>query len=555
MKLKTVLIIVIIIAAFLRLFMLSSVPAGITSDEADTGYDAYSIIKTGHDQWGQTYPLVSFRGFGDYRMPIYTYFVSSSMSLFGVSELAVRLPSAIAGVFSVFFIYLLSRKIFGEKAALLSSFLFAFSPWAIGMSRQGIESNLAMTFYIFALFLFLKIKEGKKFLLLSLLFFILSMYSYTSYIISTPLTVLVLSIINLRQLLKIKKEASISITLFVVSILPLIFLSSAGTKRASQIGFMSDITSLGIIDVLNLKIGACYQILPSFFCRALDNKPLTFLSVFANNYLHHFSLDFLYLKGTTTQFSLLPERGLLYSYEIIFLLLGLFFIFKKRKGIFIVVLFLLAAVPDSLSGGGHHSRALCLLPFIILIEGAGLTFLIIYIGKLRRELKYLLLSALSILILFSLSSFIISYFSYFQKYYSPYSLYAYKQMSKELPDFSKKYESVYISNYLNDEPQYIFYLFYNKYDPVKFQKKENITYTVDQKTGFIKITKIGNINFTDFRMDNGIPDKYKSQKSLFIASPDAFSKSTAALKSFKSLSGGVIFQAVEYNNLEKALNE
>jgi len=66
------LFLIIILGLILRTWHLSALPAGFTADEASHGYDAYSLLKTGKDQWGASWPL-AFRSFGDFKLPIYTY--------------------------------------------------------------------------------------------------------------------------------------------------------------------------------------------------------------------------------------------------------------------------------------------------------------------------------------------------------------------------------------------------------------------------------------------------------------------------------------------------
>ena len=57
---------------FLRAIWWSKFPPGFTADEATMGYDAYSLLKTGKDQFGTSWPL-AFRSFGDYRPPLHIY--------------------------------------------------------------------------------------------------------------------------------------------------------------------------------------------------------------------------------------------------------------------------------------------------------------------------------------------------------------------------------------------------------------------------------------------------------------------------------------------------
>lgn len=552
MKIKYLLILIIVLGLLFRFVSLDQIPAGITSDEANKGYDSYALSVNGKDQWGSFLPSVAFRGFGDYRLPVYNYLILPFITFFDVSSLSVRLPSAIAGAFSVLIIYFLSKKLFNRSVGLLSAFLLAVSPWAIGLSRQGLEANVAMTLYLLAFLLFLNFDKSKKYLYLSCILFGMTMYTYTSYIIFVPLTLVVLFALFKRKIIHSKKEFILSSTLLVLISIPLIFFSSAGNARFSQVGFTQDVTSIGLIDVLNLKLGSCYESLPEILCRVVNNKAVTFSSVFFQNYIHHFSFDFLYIKGTTTQFSLLYERGLLYLYGAVFILVGLFAVFKSRKNIFLIFLLLLSAIPDSLSGSGHDVRSSTMLPFLIIFESVGLFSTFSYLTKKKLFGKTIQLFIVG-LVLFSVTSFAVSYFTYFKKHHSSYSLYVYKELSQDLPELSKEYSNIYISTYMNDDSQYIFYLFYNKYDPIKFQSKEDVVYEVE-KNGFVNVKKIDNVNFTSFRIVDEIPKEIVDKNSLLIASPNAFPSEVESLKEYKDLSGGVIFKVVEYNKMVEFLD-
>ena len=104
--------IILIIGAYLRLFLLSSVPPSLTWDEASWGYNAYSLGIDGKDEFGKLLPLTHLESFGDYKPPLYAYLAAPFVKLMGLTELAVRLPSAILGIFTIFVTYLLTKKIF-----------------------------------------------------------------------------------------------------------------------------------------------------------------------------------------------------------------------------------------------------------------------------------------------------------------------------------------------------------------------------------------------------------------------------------------------------------
>src|SRR3990167_416318 len=88
-----------------RLAKISEIPPSLYWDEASIGYNAYSVLQTGKDEWGETLPL-HFRAFGEFKLPVYIYSVVIAEMFFGMSALAVRLPAVIYGLFSVLGMYL-----------------------------------------------------------------------------------------------------------------------------------------------------------------------------------------------------------------------------------------------------------------------------------------------------------------------------------------------------------------------------------------------------------------------------------------------------------------
>lgn len=105
------LILIFILALCLRLFWLGRFPVSLNRDEAAIGWNAYSILKTGKDEWGEFLSL-SFKSFGDYKMPLYIYFTVPFVALFGFSEFSVRFPSAFFGSLTVLLVYFLVKELF-----------------------------------------------------------------------------------------------------------------------------------------------------------------------------------------------------------------------------------------------------------------------------------------------------------------------------------------------------------------------------------------------------------------------------------------------------------
>jgi len=97
------------VALFARFYKLSQHPVSLSMDEVSIGYNAYSILKTGRDEWGQSFPL-AFRSVGDYKPPVNIYLTVPSIAFFGLTEFAVRAPVALLGSLSVIvFIFLLKE--------------------------------------------------------------------------------------------------------------------------------------------------------------------------------------------------------------------------------------------------------------------------------------------------------------------------------------------------------------------------------------------------------------------------------------------------------------
>jgi 4-amino-4-deoxy-L-arabinose transferase-like glycosyltransferase len=105
-------IILLIIAAFLRFYNLEEVPLPVNQDELSNIYDGYSIAETGADRWGDKYPFL-LRAFGDAdnRPPLYSWVCAASIRVFGYSITAGRAPAGIIGIFSLIFLFLVARKI------------------------------------------------------------------------------------------------------------------------------------------------------------------------------------------------------------------------------------------------------------------------------------------------------------------------------------------------------------------------------------------------------------------------------------------------------------
>ena len=98
----------------------------------------------------------------DSNPPLY-FLILHFFTPFKTSEFTLRIPSAIFGVLTVFAIYKFSKRFFNEKAALISSFLLAISPFHIYYSQEVKMYSMFILFSLLSLyFLTLAITETKE---------------------------------------------------------------------------------------------------------------------------------------------------------------------------------------------------------------------------------------------------------------------------------------------------------------------------------------------------------------------------------------------------------
>ena len=181
---RFILPLILVVAFVLRVTWLDKYPAGFTPDEASFGYDAYSILKTGNDQWGHTLPIV-LESFGDFKSPLYAYLTIPSVAIFGLSKFAVRLPNALLGTLAVLVVYLLTKELFKDKKlAVVAALMLAISPWHIMLSRGAFEANLTTFFLPLGILLFLKERYTLSAIILGL-----NLFTYHSAKLVTPLIV------------------------------------------------------------------------------------------------------------------------------------------------------------------------------------------------------------------------------------------------------------------------------------------------------------------------------------------------------------------------------
>src|SRR3990167_4438131 len=126
------LLLVLIIAGFLRLYHITTVPPGLYPDEAMNGNNALQAFSVGDfsaqgarlpDGQGPVSGWKVFYPENNGREGLFINIQALFLKFFGVNEpWVLRLPSAIFGILTVLGIYFLSREMFSVRVGLLSAF-------------------------------------------------------------------------------------------------------------------------------------------------------------------------------------------------------------------------------------------------------------------------------------------------------------------------------------------------------------------------------------------------------------------------------------------------
>lgn len=481
-KLRTVLLIFIfILALFFRFFNLSSIPPQPTVDEVSIGYNAYSILKTGADEYGNKFPIL-LRAYDDWRPALYVYLVVPFVGLFGLDPFSIRLPSVILSILTVVAVYFLVKEIsvgaksirlgkFNLDLAVVTSLFFAVSPWHIYISRLGHEVNASFSFLIFGILFFYRFINKEKWnLYLSAIFLALSASSYQSTKLIVPLLVLVLSLLYFKKILSNKKTVFLSALIGTLILLPVLLSTFSDNALIRFKGTNLLQYSVDYYEQVGERIEKDKEN-RDFVGVLFDNRKMGGALLISKAYLSHLNPLWLFLNEGSEQFKA-PTIGLLYLSELILILVGIVFItgsgIPKKSLIFIFVWFLVSVVPGAIATGyAHPMRVFNMLPVPQIIAGIG--FLKILSLSKDRVKKIALTLSFVIFALFSLW-FYHSYFVLMPREISSHFQYGVLNALVRAEKIEDRYEKIVVSNTDRLFESYMFYLYYKRYDPELYQK-------------------------------------------------------------------------------------
>lgn len=538
MRIKLLLFFILFLGIILRFWNLSNNPPGLTWDEAAIGYNAYSLLKTAKDEYGNILP-VNLKSFGDYKPALYAYLTIPFIAFFGLNETSVRLPAVISGVLSIIVIFLLVNELFkNHKLALITAFFFAISPLSIQFSRPSFEASLALLLNLLGIYFFIRGQKDKKYLIFSSVIFGLSLFTYQASRIFVPLIIIILVFIFKNNFKSFKSYSLVGKVislgnyspvgkvisyrnyryplLIIISVIILFFLTTVlteQTKRLATLNFFSyrrseeEILKIFSEDGME-KNDIKFQI--------LHGEWLAYVRGLVERYLIYFSPKMLIIDGDYSQRHKVPDLGVMYYFSTALLPLGIFYFlnFYKKDSKLLFIWLLISPIPAVLSRDLISMvRALNMTAPLEILQAGGLIFIVGILEKYKKNIGKIGYILTGIIISFNVLIYLDRYFIHAPYEFSKYWLYGYKEAVRSLEEVknSKNYDKIIMSDTYGQP--YIYYLFYTKYPPLDFQKQAYLDQpNVDVGT----VRKIDNIEFRHIYW----PGDRSMKNSLFIGTKE-----------------------------------
>jgi len=525
---RHILIVILTLATFLRIFNLATNPPALNWDEISMGYTSYSLLETGKDEWGEPWPIL-FRSYGEWKSPFYIYLLIPFIKIFGLNAWGVRLPAALMGILAIYLTYLIGKKLYSEKVGLWAAFFLTVSPWHLMLTRPAFEAGVALTLVLAGLNCF----HNRSYVATAILFG-LSLHTYHSAKIVIPLLILFLFFSQLKEF-TFKKLLLPSI-IFLIFLSPILsdYVTGKTQKRFQQVGITTDAELVERF----FKYRNTFP-LGELGNKLVFNKDTFLLSRGFSNWTSYLSPHFLLGSESIRAQHSIPFRGVLYFTEFALVVYGIITLFKAKRPLLSflpVFVILVGFIPPALTKDIYHVlRSILTLPWWQILAALGM----VELSKIKFKYLRFVIWALG----FEIVSFLLIYFSWYPKAFARDWQFGYAEVASWLKANESIYDRVVITKAYG-EPQ-LFLAFYNKWDPAWYQE-ENKKLLDYESQGYPWLDQLpeyslGKYTFRDINwpVDNG------KNEMLFVGKGDDFWLDTPFVFQTKFPDGTVAFSAAE----------
>ncbi len=350
---KIIISIIVLITLATRLVDLENIPGFMTNDEIAVSYNAYSLARTGKDEYGYQWPVV-FKSNDDYKAPGYMYVLAPLTLFMPNNKTTARIPSAVAGSLTVLVAGLLFFELTGNFwLATLGSWLLAITPWHIALSRMTLEANLGLFLLTLGLWLWLRKRE-----MLSAIILAAAAYSYHTEKVLIPL---LMGTIQWKKWQKYWKFWSLFLLLMLPGLVNYIS-QMTSTAPAQAKWFWSDSQFQTLLNGPGMNVGL---------------KIMLLMRTFIEKYGSYLNPGFLFVNGLSLfQNNSFIQAGLLLLPELVLLIIGVVkikkYIKKDYQNWVVWWLILLPVVPALTMDNPNLNRSLVAVVPLSLIAAMGL---------------------------------------------------------------------------------------------------------------------------------------------------------------------------------------
>lgn len=481
----------------------SEIPC-VNADDVSFGYNAYSIATTGKDEYGTTFPI-RFKAFGENKLPALAYLTAPITKVLGTTDLAIRLPLHFVGVLFPLLMFMFSFRLFKNKnIALLTAFLTSVSSWIQIITRHANEAPLGTFFIVCALLAFLKYFDSKKFsfFIIFSVFNGLSLFTNHFGKLIQPFFLSWILIYTFFQKSNIRRNWK---KIFFIFLLPILFFVFTEYKNPSnRIGNLVFYQNEGFKQNIQQK-------------RTESNNPIFYnvateaVLVVAKNYFTYLSPYYLSFVGDENPRFWYAEMGPITPVEYLFLLIGLYFLFRHdhRYKYFLLTLLLLSPLSAALTWAelSMTRNFLSIVPILLITAYGFFSFIKSIPNNASRLITIIVVTAIFIFFRVGTWDF---YFNHYAK--RPLVIRGSECGYSELADYIKQNYNKFDRFYITKEhgQPYIHLLYQLQFSPEKYQSQA--TLSEPDKYGFGQVERFDKFIFH-------IPNELNEKKVVYIGYP------------------------------------
>jgi 4-amino-4-deoxy-L-arabinose transferase-like glycosyltransferase len=460
------------IGIFLRTIVFGNIPPGLNQDEAAAGYEAYSLLLTGKDKWGNIWPGY-FIAWGAGQNVLYSYLLIPVIHFFGLTVQSVRSINLTFGILTIPLLYDFTKKTVSRKTAYISTLLLVISPWHIMLSRWALESNLLPFFVLLGFYTIhkaLAYNSSFKDKIFCLVPWAVALYAYGTFYFM----LLVIFFLFFKEykgfMLENKKQWVPSIVIFIVISFPII---------------------LFIVKNSIFRSGLFFEKYLPFSIPLLTSTPFRAINPQTN-------LEFIFNGFQDDKiWNRIPGIPSIYMIFFPFLFVGITVLrekWKRQGKIDLFLVWLYSCIPIFFISSLNINRANSIFIPSLVISVVG--FESIYSGIKDTDLKQILKRIIAAWILISSFLFLTNYFFFYSSTATTAFNYGLEKAFHQSKIQSINLEKILITDQI--KLPYIYTLFFEKYSPIDFQK--NSKYSLD-KDGIYKVQSFGRFYFSKDNLD------------------------------------------------------